>query len=166
MSSLPPPAWLPPLQTLTGELQQDLATLHGIFSADFTHSRPGFLGMPVEWRQTLVSGTIYEDAFWHIVTRDSPQAGVRVFDRLRAERLPWCAAVLRNATDQAVKVWDFRKTRRIVRTYAWLEHHDYVVVLEKRMIKTRPSAFLITAYHVDGTRSRNQLQRTFDERIR
>lgn len=166
MSTASPIPWLPQLVSLTGTEQDNLAQLHQIFVTDFVRGRPSFLGLPVEWRRAPAPGTGYEDGFLHIVTRDDPRKGVRTFDRLRAERLSWCAAVLAHVGDPAIKVWDYRKDRRLVRTYAWLEDHDYVVDMQKRTINGRRVAFLITAYHVDGPRSRRQLQLSYDRRIR
>lgn len=43
------------------------------------------------------------EAFWHLITRTDDLTGERLFDPRRAERLIWCATIIRNSMDPAVK---------------------------------------------------------------
>lgn len=165
MSNVARPSWLPPMVALSGSLPHDLAILHNTFVKDFDQGNPTFLGIPVSWDRKLVTGATYCGAFWHIVSRANPSTQMRELDPSRARRLPWCAAVLANASDSAVKVWDYEKGRGNVRTYAWLEQLDYVVVLEKQQRRLTNVAFLVTAYHLDGDYSRRQLKGLHRRRV-
>jgi len=50
--------------------------------------------------------------------------------------------------------------------YLWLENWDYVIVLEKRQLRGgRNIAFLITAFYVEGERTRRNLRRKYESRI-
>lgn len=154
------------MATLGGSVRRDIARLHRVFEADFKRGRPAFGGMPLWWDRALVPGTTFEAGFWHIVTREDPRTGVRRFDPFRAERLPWCAPTILNANDAAVKVWNYRKTGKLVRTYVWLEHHDYLITLQQKRLRVGPVVFLVSAFHVDGPWMRKQLRQQYASRIR
>ena len=65
---------------------------------------------------------------------------------------------------QCVKVWDYEEDDGRVRTYVWLELHDYVVILEKKAKRVGSVVFLVTAFHVDGKQKREDLQRRFQRK--
>ncbi|MGH7901872.1 MAG: hypothetical protein ACRENZ_09065, partial [Thermodesulfobacteriota bacterium] len=102
--------------------------------------------------------------FWPLITKQDPIKGERLLDNRRAERLSWCIPIICNAHDEAVKIWDFRESEGQLRTYLWLEDFDYVIVLEKRVIRFRGVYFLITAFHVDGDSRRRNLRRKHEKR--
>jgi hypothetical protein len=137
--------------------------LYHIFESDFILSKPLFEGQEVKWDDRKLDG-LYEEKFWHLITKDDQETGDRLFDGPRAERLPWCAPTVNNSSDRAVKVWNYREGRGQIRTYLWLEHWDYVVILEMKSNHKKKLAVLITAYHVDGASTRKKLQSKFDQR--
>ena len=156
------PDWLPPTLDLDGDWEDCLGQLYAVFTRDFKSGTLRVAGTPVWHDRRLVDG--YEVCFWHLVTRDDTHAGARRPDFLRAERLPWCAAILAHADDPAVKFWRYREGDGRVRTYVWLESGDYVVVLEAKQKRIGLIAYMITAYHIDGPSRRRNLQRRYESR--
>lgn len=171
------PRWLPKAVPTDGEWKEVVQKLYDIFYNDFYVARCRFEGLEVWWDRRREPGEIYEEGFWHLITKDDAEQGERYFDPPRAQRLPWCSPTLVNSDDDAVAVWEREQTegrrRGQMRTYVWLKDLDYVVVVEKRMLKerivgervlpAREIAFLITAYHVGEDWYRRKLQRQLDE---
>lgn len=123
------------------------------------------LGEEQVWYDRLVLlGERYEECFWHLVTRKDQGSGERLPDFRRAERLPWCIPILHNIQDPAVKSWRYREGNGRMRTYAWLEAGDYVVILEPKMKRIGVVAFLITAYHLDGESMRRSMRKRYERR--
>lgn len=162
------PSWLAPEIDLSGEWGEVLSRLYAVFDADFTKGRPHFRGLDVWWDRRILPGEQYEEGFWHLITRKDIKTGDRLPEFARARKLTWCAPTILNADDDAVKVWDYPEiksrdgTVKKIRTYLWLEHLDYVVVLEKvsrrRAESVVDAAFLVTAFLVDYERKRQQLR--------
>ena len=69
-----PPAWLPNLVSLTGQLDDYLEMLHGIFTVDISEANLMFQGMPVRWNRRIREGK-WEETFWHIVSKDVGTTG-------------------------------------------------------------------------------------------
>lgn len=156
------PVWLPARLSLEGTFKQIIGLLYDIFVKDFKKTSLWFRERrvtihPEKWDKH------YEMAFWHIIskqlTRDSEE---RVIDSERASRLPWCRPVIANSEDSRILVWDYREGRGQVRAYIWLREFDYVVILEKKKIK--PTAQLVTAFHIEGDAWRRTLARKYDKR--
>ena len=156
------PAWLPNIISLDGPWEVTLAKLYGIFENDFIRGKPCFGDKPVWWDNRIEDGK-YEEGFWHIIS--TGPVGQRVPDYEREKRLPWCAPTILNCGDRAVKCWDYRENGGEIRTYIWLEHLDYVIILEKRKMRFGEIAFLITAFHVGGSSTRNKLGQKYEQRI-
>jgi hypothetical protein len=156
--------WLPPLARVSGDWALVIQALYAVFDSDFKKGRPQVRGTAVWWDQRVLPGEIYEEAFWHLITRDDPEHG-RIPDFPRAERLPWSAPVITHADNPAVTTWMYREGRGNVRMYVWLHDHDYVAVLQPRPHRGGTVLFLVTAYHVDGDWSRRSLRRKYDQRL-
>jgi hypothetical protein len=137
--------------------------LSGIFQADFYHMSRRLITLPVWWDRRVI-GPPYEEGFWHLVTRKENTTGERLLDFRRAERLPWCGPTISNCADTCVKIWDYEEDDRRRRTYLWLEPHDYVVILEKKVKRKGIIAFLVAAFHVDGKQKREDLERKYQKR--
>lgn len=158
------PDWLPPMLDLNGNWADVLQELYSVFSRDFKRG-PLMLGSEPVWHDNrILPGDVYEECFWHLVTRKDRQHGDRLPDFRRAERLPWCAPILQNHQDPAVVFWHYREGDGRIRTYAWLERGDYVVILERKLKRIGAVAFLITAYHIDGESMRRNLRRRHQNR--
>jgi hypothetical protein len=156
------PSWLPPMVSVSGEWNKIIIILYKIFQKDFQYGKLYFRCYIVIWDKHILPGNLYEEGFWHLITKEDIKARVRFPDFRRAERLPWCAPIIRNSEDPVVKTWD-SKERGKIRTYLWLGKMDYVVVLEKR--KNKKKAVLVTAYYVEGESTRRRLMQKYNSRF-
>jgi len=160
------PAWLPYLAPVEGPVSTVVQRLYRRFLDDFDRAPRYFGGLPVSFDRAVVPGEVYEQGFWHLVSRDDPRTRTRQFDPRRAERLPWCAALLDHASEPGVRVWDYREAHGILRTYVWLEQWDYVVVLENIDRRTVASFHVVTAYWVEGPATARRFRQKYDRRIK
>jgi hypothetical protein len=154
--------WLPKIVSVEGNWCEIASRLYCIFVADIKDGKPYFQNREIWWDRQILPGEEYEEGFWRLITRSDELVHERLIDYRRAERLPWCAPTICNSADASVKVWDYVEGRRKVRTYLWIEAHDYVVVLEKQSKGLRKVAFLVTAYHVDGDSRRRALLKKYN----
>jgi hypothetical protein len=172
----PPPAWLPPHIPFSGDWSAFVTALYAVFSRDFKTSFPWFQGRPV-WhnRRVFPDGDGKEEGFWHLVTREQwifdQRSRKKIKERLpeldRAGRVPWARPIIEHPADPQMLVWEFEdETKRgpAVRTYVWLQPHDYVVVLE-RQAKERGDIYqLITSFWVDYPGKREDLESRYARR--
>jgi len=162
------PLWLPPMVCVDGIWENVLIRLYAIFEVDFKQGRPSLKGRPIWWDRRILPGDRYEEVFWHLITEDDKETGNRVPDLERARRLPWCAPTIRNHEDSVVTVWDYEERAGRVRTYLWLEAHDYVVIIEKarrgRNEEAKEVAILVTAFYVKYEWKKQQLRRKYRQR--
>src|SRR5215213_2829731 len=103
-----PPAWLPPLLPLDGAQADVILRLYQVFSNDFKRTGCTLCGAPVRWDGRVLPAELYEEGFWHVISRDRGGVGGRGFNRCRAARLSWCKAVIEHADDQDVTAWEDR----------------------------------------------------------
>lgn len=158
------PAWLPDMLCVDGEREDVIETLHQVFINDFKLSGCKLTKIPVWWdRRKIKSGKCV--TFWHIITKTDKSTGKRLFDPLRAERLPWCKPTIEHTKAIEVKAWNYREAGGNIRTYIWLEHWDYVIVLERKELNRGPVAFLITAFHVDYSSTKRNLLAKYKKRV-
>ncbi|MDI7275019.1 MAG: hypothetical protein QME94_03480 [Anaerolineae bacterium] len=173
------PSWLPDTVSTDGEWKEVVQRLYEVFYKDFHVDGCRFRTLEVWWDRRKEPGDIYEEGFWHLITRHDTTRGERLLDPPRARRISWCKPTLVNSSDDAVAVWERKQTagkrRGEIRTYVWLKDFDYLVVVEKRMLKERivggrkfPArviAFLLTAFHVGEDWYRKRLQRQLEESL-
>lgn len=108
---------------------------------------------------------LYEESFWHMVTRSETKCGNRFPDFRRAERLRWCLPVIINFQEPQVTWWRYdHLDGKGIRTYLWLKDLDYLVILEERI--KRRHVYLHTAFHVDGPSMRRSIQNKYEKRIK
>lgn len=154
---LPAPLGLNPIPSNIHEL------LYDIFERDFTSGKPQFNGLQVWWDRRIVD--TYPEGYWHIVSKTFKND--RILEPARAEKLPWCAPVITNNGTSEVTVFEADE-----KTYLWLEHLDYVVILGKRELAARGGKpalevmWLITAFNIDGDSTRKKLERKRDAATR
>lgn len=158
------PVWLPPIINVNGEWSNILRILYNVFTRDFIHGKPKLENVPVWWDNRKIDD-IYEEGFWHLITKFDYTINQRLPDPRRAERLPWCAPIIDFSNDSVLKVWDYLESNNRVRTYIWLVDGDYVVILEKKKKRVGLIAFLVTAFHVDGPSSKRNLKRKFEKKV-
>jgi len=155
------PTWLPAMLNMDGIWENNLKTLYSIFQMDFIQNPPVIDECKVHYDSRILEG-IYPEGFWHVITRKDQKTGERYPDFPRAARLPWCGPSLNNSDDPIIYKWEIEE-RKEIRTYVWLVNYDYVVVVKKH--NTLNIGYLITAYHVDGDRSKKKLMNSYINRI-
>ena len=160
------PDWLPDVAPLTGPVDQVVRQLYALFHRDVVRGALEFRHVQVWWdrRPREVFGLTYEEAFWHLVSREDEVTGHRELDPPRAERLPWCAPTVRNCKDRAVRTWDYVRPDGRTSTYIWLSDLDYVVVMRRRPHRSGDVYFLVTAYHIDGPGARRWFESSYARR--
>lgn len=158
------PEWLPDLVDLSGTNEQVTARLYEVFKRDFDDTPLFFRHHSVRYNNQMQQG--YPEHFWHIVERERKDADWREPEPKRAERLAWCAAVIRNANDSRVRKWNYPEQNGEQHVYLWLEAWDYLVVLNYRPHKQRGKVtfFLVTAFVVDEERKREDLEAKWNNR--
>ncbi len=142
------PDWLPSLIKLEaygGDNAAYLDALYERFAEDFVHSKPCFRGQQLSLkRHPLSKGR--EATFWHMISEGSDESN-RTLDSDRCERIAWARAVIENANDPRVLVWENKrgKERRIC---LWLEECEFVVILAARRGYLLPwTAYTVTQAH-------------------
>jgi hypothetical protein len=156
------PAWLPRLLDTDGDWQAVVARLYAAFCADFGAGNLTLNGLPVGCDMRHCEDG-KEEAFWHLITGLDRDSGQRLFESERARRLLWCGAVIRNPGDGAVLQWQYRE-KGALRTYLWLQHEDYVVVLQGAPSRRPQRYILLTAFHLSGESQRRNMRRRYENR--
>lgn len=173
------PAWLPAVVPFSGNWDAFIRTLYAIFEADFKRGAPRFRSRPVWFNNFVETDDSYrfEEGFWHLVTRDqwvwNPKTRQKEKERLpefdRAGRVPWARPIIEHAQDAAVLVWDSEEPSKkggiVIRTYLWLEPHQYVVVLQRKERERGDVFNLVTSFFVDSHKS-SDLRSRYDRRCK
>jgi hypothetical protein len=147
------PTWLPTMFAMSPWSEAVMEALYAIFRRDFVQNTASYFGNRVWFFPEKERSK--ELIFWHLVEReDPPGSGHRLPDFRRAERLPWARPMLDHCSQPEVKAWDYEEGKGDIRTYVWLEHHDYVIVMKRYPNGQRR---LITAYFVDYNSKRRTL---------
>ncbi len=144
--------------------------LQTAFNADFVVQTPQFMGLKVAHvTQLNITHGICE-TLWHIVSKEvlvfNPlkrrKELQRQFDLKRAKKIPWCKPSIEQAADPAVMQWDKRESTGKIRSYVWLKHWDYVVILERKTAASKQQyAMLITAFYVDNAHKRSDFSNDY-----
>lgn len=128
---LNPPTWLPPLLPFPGDWPAYESAVYSVFDRDFVRHRPVLLGKPV----AVKSGPPdrgREYGFWHLIEEE--QAGGRVPDIRRCERIAWPRALVETAPGNAIG-WRNTRTSKHGRNHrnlvVALPDFSYVVVLRE-----------------------------------
>lgn len=153
------PTWLPALADTNGTWEQIQDRLYQIFNHDFRKKGCSFNGQKVMWDTRKLEDN-FDEGFWHLITKENSSTRVREFDPPRAKRLPWCKPIIESSTNSDVKLWKYKEKGR-KNIYLWLEHFDYVVIIQDR----GKVVFLVTAYFVEGESSRRNLRKKYDKRV-
>jgi hypothetical protein len=157
MSADPP--WMPELISLEscgGKWDEWILVVYERFRQDMLSSPPPtFRGIRVGCRRDpICQGK--EAGFWHCVSEGKTEAE-RIPDLRRCERIGWVKAILVNADDPLVEVWENERDgeRRIL---LWFRE-EFLVVLSQRKAGY---AQLITAYLVEHEHSKRKLRQERD----
>jgi hypothetical protein len=144
------PDWLKPLAVLedfNGDIAVYLEHIFSLFTADFITSTPLYSNKKVLYDKKDDGGK--PSAFIHITTEENRETKQREVSLRRCERISWIKAIIENASDPAILVWEKeQKTskRRDIRTYLFLEQEDFLVILQE----LKHGHYLVTAIYVDN----------------
>lgn len=175
---LPPlPEWLPARLPYHGDWNSFLRALYALFSLDFKSGTLRFRNCPVWYDRRIDKADShgYEEGFWHLVSHDefvwNPKLRRKEKQRLpdieRARHLPWCRPTVENEDKPEALIWNFDEKAmkgNVVRTYIWLKHWNFVVVLERQEKAQGPIFMLITAFLVDFPAKRIDLESRYNRR--
>jgi hypothetical protein len=147
--------WSPNIVQRVQNVRSHEDAIYAQFKADFIDRTPVFRGSPLSLkRHPLLAGK--EATFWHL-TSEGKVENEPPPDFRRCERIAWVAAIITNADDPAVKVWENERSgeRRVL---LWLEPHAYLVVLAVRRGYTLPW----TAYPVPHEHTKRKLRAEYE----
>lgn len=157
------PSFLPPMLNLDGTWEEILGRLYSVFSRDFKQTATCHNGLRVFYNRTIkLDGSGKEEGFWHVVSKEAGNNGVRNFDHSRAKRLPWAKPLIETSGRTDVKIWQYNEGTmdKGVRTYIWLEDFDYVLILARK----KEIFYWITAFYVESWK-KSSLQRKYEKRV-
>lgn len=135
---------------LDGAFDDVINRLYSVFKTDIKSSHIRFNNMPIIFDDRYVD-SIYEEGFWHLITRDDNQS--RLIDYKRAKRLPWIKPIILHHNIQEILKWEEiaidKRGQKVNKTYLWYRQGKYMVILKE--IPKR--YFLTTAFYVNGQRN-------------
>ena len=103
-----------------------------------------------------------EKIFWHLTSRDDKEAGERLPDLRRCERLPWVRPMLDYHCKPEILAWDHLEGDGTIKTYVWLENYDFIVILKKYEDGGRR---LVTSFWVEYENTKSKLRKKYTRRI-
>ncbi len=156
------PDWLPDLLPFQGNWPTYVEEVFAIFESDFITPRAVFRGEEIRLRwMPVFNGK--PSAFWHLVQEGQIEED-RTPDLRRCERIGWLRAIIDNAGDDRVKVWENERTGAKGRERSvllWLEEQDFLVVLGKR----NGYYLLVTAYQTNRDHTRRKLRQEYESYV-
>ena len=154
------PDWLPDLYPASRWTHDTYDALYQLFQRDFIDSQPVYYGHVVWFFPELDDGK--EVIFWHLTSRKDKETGRRLPDPRRCECLPWVRPMLDQPNRPEVLSWDHEEGDGTVKTYVWLENHDFLVILKKYPDGGRR---LITSYWVEYSNEKRKLRNKYERRL-
>jgi hypothetical protein len=151
------PNWLPKLLLLSesgGDWNKYCANVYDAFLSDFVASQPTFRGKWIRFRKDPICQN-KEAGFWHCISEGRDEQN-RTPDIARCERIKWVRAVIENASDPRVEVWE-RRDGSECRIHFWFDERYLVVLGERGRIYQ-----LITAFCTDRNHTIRNKQRERD----
>ena len=139
---------LPPLETFSGNWEEYIDHVYGVYCSLILGSDLRFRGLPVKPRFTPESrGKIY--GFWHVTSTGYIEED-RTPDLRRCERIRWISWMIENVDNyDEITWWDEKINSNKREVVLWLEAEQFVIVLAWRsqgywLLKT---AYLATKPH-------------------
>jgi hypothetical protein len=176
MEVLEMPNWLPPCFCVNPWNGDTYEALYAIFCQDIRNYHLKYRTYEVWIFSEKDDGK--EKLFWHLTTRKQKIKNIprrkqkviqtqqnqvqRLPDFRRCERLPWIKPMIENPSDPKVLVWDYEEGDRAIKTYIWLKHRDFVVIMKKYSNGRRR---LITSFYVDKQYKKDDFERKYTNRI-
>jgi len=155
------PAWLPEMLEVNPWTGDTYESLYQLFCDTLKDVRLVYRGSKVWFFPEIEDGK--EKIFWHLTSRDDKEAGERLPDLRRSERLPWVRPMLDWPDRAEILDWDFEEADGTIKTYVWLKDHDFVVIMKKFPDETRR---LITSFWIEYNNTRRKMQKKHDNRLR
>ena len=148
------PEWLPEIIQWDGDWEKYVETIYDAYSRTYTEASPFYYrGMVVKSRRRPVAND-KDGGFWHIIGGSNGKPEPR-----RCERVLWARAIIENADDERVLVWDEPSPHDggVVDTVFWLKEADYYVIIARRT-----NCWVIrSAYSVVYDSKRKRLERNY-----
>ena len=154
------PEWLQELFQVTPWQHDTFDKLYQLFEQNFKASQPVYDGHTVWFFPEMEDGK--EKIFWHLTSRDDKEAGDRLPDLRRSERLPWVRQMLRHSYKPEILAWDHAEGDGTVKTYVWLENYDFVVIMKRYADGRRR---LVTSFWVEYGNTKDKLRKKYVRRI-
>jgi len=160
VTSMSYPEWLPELFSVNPWQHDTYEKLYQIFERDLKTTQPVYEGKAVWFFPEMEDGK--EKIFWHLTSRDDKEAGDRLPDLRRSERLPWVRPMLDQPEMPEVLAWDHAEGDGTVKTYVWLENYDFVVIMKKYPDGRRR---LVTSFWLEYGNAKRKLRKKYERSI-
>jgi len=158
------PAWLPPMLTVMPWQSDTYEALYAVFCRDLRRGDLSYLGFNV-WFYPNTEEDGKEAIFWHLTSRldKSQDPPVRLPDLRRSERLNWIRPMIFRCPCGAGDLldWDHLEGDGAIKTYIWIQQHDFVIILKKLPDGRRR---LITSCHLDN-HEREKMRKKWERRL-
>lgn len=158
------PGWLPDMVSVSPWTDETYDHLYSVFHRDLKRGGLTFQGYNV-WFYNEVDGG-KEIIFWHLTTRDDKSVNppARLPDLRRSERLSWIRPIISRCPCPSSDVlsWDFEEGNGDIKTYIWLQNHDFIVICKKLPDGKRR---LITSFHLDSHHQASKMQKKYAQRL-
>jgi hypothetical protein len=113
--------------------------------------------MKVIWTPSRVEGfENYPETFVHLITRKS-NAGKRVFDKYRANKIHWVKCILENKDEPEVIYFQFPEKDGELRDYYWFKEGDFLVIIKKVL----PDCLIVTSFNIDDDRNKKYFEKKY-----
>jgi hypothetical protein len=148
--------WLPDLLLFSNhgnDWSRYCKATYDVFFNDFVSTQPSFGNMSVRCRHDpIFDGK--EAGFWHCISEGRDEEN-RTPDFDRCERIGWVRAIIENAADQLVDVWE-RRNGSDIRIHLWLDEQYLVVIGVRSRSYQLITAFCTTRGHTIRSKQRER----------
>jgi hypothetical protein len=155
------PDWIPEMVNVSPWTADTFDILYTIFSRDFKETKPIYQGFVVWHFPELDDGK--EKVFWHLTHQEDNDAGERLPDLRRSERLPWVRKMIDNSNKEEILHWDYKEGRGTIHTYIWLKDYDFLVIMKKYPDGRRR---IITSFFIEYNNYRIKTEKKYSKRIK
>jgi len=156
-----PPDWLPAMFPVNPWRENMYDLLYEIFCRDFKRSQASYNSHRIWFFPEMEDGK--EKIFWHLTDREDRRSGQRLPDLNRSARLPWARPMLDHLAATEILAWDYDEGDGTVKTYVWLKHHHYVIIMKRMKDLSRR---LITSFWVEYENTREKMQKKYEARLK
>lgn len=163
-----PPSWLPERITVSPWSSYTYDMLYSCFCSYIRDVALFYGKFRVIIPREIEDGK--ERIFWHLTSREAwvwnqalrRKSKERLTDLERSSRISWINPIITHSSGDEVLAWDYQEGDKQIKTYLWLEDHDFVVIFKKLRDGKR---LLITSFYVNIGHKREELKRKYENRI-